>query len=129
MSAPCTLTVLSEDGYQVFAALHREYPTLAEAIEGAKQDYVQRYGGHPAFRVYHAEGEPAGYRHVLIEVCFDENKRRSFVALYKVLQEVEARPIRRVESPWVAAMTQVRRVVRWWTWLVGGRLDRGPAYQ
>ena len=94
MGAPFILTVLSEDGYQVFAALYREYETLDRAIEGAKADYLKRYGGNPAFRVYHADrmGEPSGYRHTLIEVCFDETKRRSFVALYKVLQEVEPAP-------------------------------------
>ena len=91
MGAPFILTVLSEDGYQVFAALYREYDTLERAIEGAKADYLRRYGGNPAFRVYHAEGQgdESGYRHTLIEVCFDETKRRSFVALYKILQEVE----------------------------------------
>ncbi len=91
MGAPFILTVLSEDGYQVFAALYREYETLERAIEGAKSDYSKRYGGNPAFRVYHAEGtgDASGYRHTLIEVCFDETKRRSFVALYKVLQQVE----------------------------------------
>jgi hypothetical protein len=93
MGAPFILTVLSEDGYQVFAALYREYDTLERAIEGAKSDYLRRYGGNPAFRVYHTEGQDdaSGYRHTLIEVCFDETKRRSFVALYKVLQEVEPR--------------------------------------
>lgn len=91
MGAPFILTVLSEDGYQVFAALYREYDTLERAIEGAKADYLKRYGGNPAFRVYHAENpaDASGYRHTLIEVCFDETKRRSFVALYKVLQKVE----------------------------------------
>ena len=91
MGAPFILTVLSEDGYQVFAALYREYDTLERAVEGAKEDYLRRYGGNPAFRVYHAEnqGDASGYRHTLIEVCFDESKRRSFVALYKVLQKVE----------------------------------------
>jgi hypothetical protein len=91
MGTPFILTVLSEDGYQVFAALYREYDTLERAIEGAKADYLKRYGGNPAFRVYHAEGpgDASGYRHTLIEVCFDESKRRSFVALYKVLQELE----------------------------------------
>jgi selenocysteine lyase/cysteine desulfurase len=96
MGSPFILTVLSEDGYQVFAALYREYDTLERAIEGAKVDYLKRYGGNPAFRVYHAEGDgdASGYRHTLIEVCFDETKRRSFVALYKVLQEVEPAPTR-----------------------------------
>ena len=56
MGAPFILTVLSEDGYQVFAALYREYETLDRAIEGAKADYLRRYGGDPAFRVYHAAG-------------------------------------------------------------------------
>jgi hypothetical protein len=92
MGAPFVLTVLSADGYQVFAALHREYVTLEEAIEGAKDDYLQRYGGSPAFRVYHAERDGVGTRHTLIEACFDESKRRSFVALYKVLQESELVP-------------------------------------
>ena len=92
MGAPFILTLLSEDGYQVFAALHREFDTLREAIEGAKEDYLKRYGGNPAFRVYHADADGSGYRHTLIEVCFDESKRRSFVALYKVLQEVEPAP-------------------------------------
>ena len=94
MGAPFILTVLSEDGYQVFAALYREFDTLERAVEGAKADYLKRYGGSPAFRVYHAEGivDGSGYRHTLIEVCFDETKRRSFVALYKVLQEVESAP-------------------------------------
>lgn len=94
MGAPFILTVLSEDGYQVFAALYREFDTLERAIEGAKADYLKRYGGCPAFRVYHAEGcgDGSGFRHTLIEVCFDETKRRSFVALYKVLQEIEASP-------------------------------------
>jgi hypothetical protein len=94
MAAPFILTVLSEDGYQVFAALYREYETLDRAIEGAKQDYLRRYGGNPSFRVYHTEGDndASGYRHTLIEVCFDTSKRRSFVALYKVLQEVEPAP-------------------------------------
>lgn len=92
MRAPFVLTLLSEDGYQVFAALHREFDTLERAIEGAKQDYLKRYGGNPTFRVYHADGESSGYRHTLIEVCFDETKRRSFVALYKVLQEVSPTP-------------------------------------
>ena len=89
MRAPFILTLLSEDGYQVFAALHEQYETLERAIAGAKSDYLKRYGGNPAFRVYHAEGDASGFRHTLIEVCFDESKRRSFVALYKVLQEVE----------------------------------------
>ena len=93
MRAPFILTLLSADGYQVFAALHQEYETLVEAIEGAKLDYGKRYGGSPAFRVYHANGDHSGYRHTLIEACFDESKRRSFVALYKVLQEVENAPI------------------------------------
>ncbi len=94
MGAPFILTVLSEDGYQVFAALYREFDTLERAVEGAKADYLKRYGGCPAFRVYHAEGtiDGSGFRHTLIEVCFDETKRRSFVALYKVLQEIEAAP-------------------------------------
>jgi hypothetical protein len=91
MRAPFILTLLSEDGYQVFAALHQEYETLERAIEGAKSDYLKRYGGNPAFRVYHAEADASSFRHTLIEVCFDESKRRSFVALYKVLQEVEPR--------------------------------------
>jgi hypothetical protein len=106
MGARFILTVLSEDGYQVFAALHREFDSLERAIEGAKSDYLKRYGGNPAFRVYHAEGDggASGYRHTLIEVCFDESKRRSFVALYKVLQEVEpsaarvGRPRRAIEA-------------------------------
>lgn len=95
MGAPFILTLLSEDGYQVFAALHREFNTLPEAISGAKEDYLRRYGGNPAFRVYHAEGDRSGVRHTLIEVCFDDTKRRSFVALYKVLQEPEPAPTRR----------------------------------
>jgi hypothetical protein len=94
MGAPFILTLLSSDGYQVFAALHREYPTIDEAVEGAKDDYLRRYGGNPSFRVYHAERDESGFRHTLIEACFDESKRRSFVALYKVLQEVEAAPKR-----------------------------------
>jgi hypothetical protein len=109
MGAPFILTVLSEDGYQVFAALYREYDTLERAIEGAKADYLKRYGGNPAFRVYHAEGVigGSGYRHTLIEVCFDESKRRSFVALYKVLQEVEPEspPVGR---PWRAIQASSR---------------------
>ena len=32
MGAPFVLTVLSEDGYQVFAALHREFETLEGAV-------------------------------------------------------------------------------------------------
>ncbi len=92
MGAPYILTLLSEDGYQVFAALHQEFDTLEEAIEGAKDDYLRRYGGSPAFRVYHADRESSDFRHTLIEVCFDESKRRSFVALYKVLQEIEPVP-------------------------------------
>ncbi len=92
MGAPFILTLLSEDGYQVFAALHREFDTLPEAVAGAKDDYLRRYGGNPAFRVYHADSDGSGFRHTLIEVCFDESKRRSFVALYKVLQEVEKAP-------------------------------------
>ena len=111
MAAPFILTVLSEDGYQVFAALYREYDTLERAIEGAKADYLRRFGGNPAFRVYHAEGDgdASGYRHTLIEVCFDQTKRRSFVALYKVLQEVEpeatplGRPRLAIEA-WVKAL-------------------------
>ena len=94
MGAPFILTLLSSDGYQVFAALHREFETLPEAIEGAKDDYLRRYGGNPAFRVYHAAGGGPGTRHTLIEVCFDESKRRSFVALYKVLRESEPAPTR-----------------------------------
>jgi len=94
MGAPFVLTLLSADGYQVFAALHREFATLEGAVEGARDDYLRRYGGSPAFRVYHAERNGAGYRHTLIEACFDESKRRSFVALYKVLQEVEPAPTR-----------------------------------
>ena len=35
----------------------------------------------------------------MIEVCFDESKRRSFVALYKVLQEVEPSPMGLGTSP------------------------------
>jgi hypothetical protein len=92
MGAPFILTLLSEDGYQVFAALHREFETIDQAIEGAKADYLKRYGGSPAFRVYHAAGNSSGFRHTLIEACFDESKRRSFVALYKILQEVEPTP-------------------------------------
>jgi hypothetical protein len=94
MGAPFILTLLSSDGYQVFAALHREYATIDEAVEGAKDDYLRRYGGNPSFRVYHAERDASGFRHTLIEACFDESKRRSFVALYKVLQEVEPAPTR-----------------------------------
>jgi hypothetical protein len=94
MGAPFVLTLLSSDGYQVFAALHREYATIDEAVEGAKDDYLRRYGGNPSFRVYHAERDGSGFRHTLIEACFDESKRRSFVALYKVLQEVEHVPTR-----------------------------------
>ncbi len=93
MGSPFILTLLSADGYQVFAALHREYPTIDEAIEGAKADYLKRYGGSPAFRVYHATSHSSGFRHTLIEACFDESKRRSFVALYKILQEVEPTPV------------------------------------
>lgn len=98
MGAPYILTVLSEDGYQVFAALHREFETLGGAIQGAKEDYFRRYGGNPAFRVYHADLDGSGSRHTLIEACFDESKRRSFVALYKVLQELEPAPSRREPS-------------------------------
>ena len=98
MGTPYILTVLSEDGYQVFAALHREFDTLDRAIEGAKEDYLRRYGGNPAFRIYHADDDTSGFRHTLIEACFDESKRRSFVALYKVLQEVEPAPTRREPS-------------------------------
>src|SRR3954447_12897724 len=92
MGAPFILTLLSSDGYQVFAALHREYATMDEAIEGAKDDYLRRYGGNPSFRIYHADRDGSGYRHTLIEACFDEAKRRSFVALYKVVQGVWPRP-------------------------------------
>src|SRR4051794_28477843 len=92
MGAPFILTLLSSDGYQVFAALHREFDTLERAVEGAKDDYLKRYGGNPSFRVYHADPDDSGFRHTLIEACFDESKRRSFVALYKVLQEVEPAP-------------------------------------
>ena len=74
MRAPFILTLLSEDGYQVFAALHEQYETLERAIEGAKSDYLKRYGGNPAFRVYHAAADTSGFRHTLIEVCFDESK-------------------------------------------------------
>ncbi len=115
MGSPFILTVLSEDGYQVFAALYREYDTLERAIEGAKVDYLKRYGGNPSFRVYHAEGQgdPSGYRHTLIEVCFDETKRRSFVALYKVLQQVEPKttPIGRPQQMIQALARTLRRWV------------------
>jgi len=114
MGTPYVLTVLSEDGYQVFAALHREYPTLEQAVAGARDDYLRRYGGSPAFRVYHADGDDQGFRHVLIEACFDESKRRSFVALYKVLQEVEPAPIAR-PAPWASALAPARRLWRWAT--------------
>jgi hypothetical protein len=114
MGAPFILTVLSEDGYQVFAALYREFDTLERAIEGAKADYLKRYGGNPAFRVYHADGsgDASGYRHTLIEVCFDESKRRSFVALYKVLQEIEpeATPLGRRRRAIQACSTALRRL-------------------
>ena len=36
MGAPFILTLLSSDGYQVFAALHREYATIDEAVEGPR---------------------------------------------------------------------------------------------
>jgi hypothetical protein len=111
MGAPYILTLLSEDGYQVFAALHQEFETLNQAIEGAKSDYLKRYGGNPAFRVYHAEGEMSGYRHTLIEVCFDESKRRSFVALYKVLKEVERAPTQ-VSPPRFSIPTLARTLCR-----------------
>jgi len=115
MGAPFVLTVLSEDGYQVFATLYREFDSLERAIEGAKADYLKRYGGHPLFRVYHAEGtsDHSGYRHTLIEVCFDETKRRSFVALYKVLQEVEpvATPIGRPRQMIQACSRTLRRLI------------------
>ncbi len=87
MAPPYTLTVLSEDGYQVFAALNQRFHTLPEAIEGAREDYRTRYGGTPALRVYHADDDGSGAHHVLIEACFDSSKRRSFVALYKVIRE------------------------------------------
>ena len=120
MGAPFVLTLLSSDGYQVFAALHREYETLDEAVEGAREDYLRRYGGSPSFRVYHAERDGAGFRHILIEACFDESKRRSFVALYKVLQEVEPAPVlswrsRLSESAtgraWRRAVVQIGRLL------------------
>ncbi len=112
MGAPFILTLLSEDGYQVFAALHREFDTLEEAIEGAKDDYLRRYGGNPAFRVYHADADGSGFRHTLIEVCFDESKRRSFVALYKVLQEVEPtrKPLGRPRFSIARVLAGLRRV-------------------
>jgi hypothetical protein len=110
MGAPYILTVLSEDGYQVFAALHRAFDTLEGAIEGAKEDYLRRYGGNPAFRVYHADDDTSGFRHTLIEVCFDQSKRRSFVALYKVLQEVEPAPKR--SAPARFSIAAVGRAVR-----------------
>ena len=113
MGTPFVLTVLSEDGYQVFAALHREFPTLEQAVAGAKDDYLRRYGGSPTFRVYHADGEDLGYRHVLIEACFDESKRRSFVALYKVLQEVEPTPAARRAVAWPSPLALARRLWRW----------------
>jgi hypothetical protein len=114
MGAPFILTVLSEDGYQVFAALYREYDTLERAIEGAKVDYLKRYGGNPSFRVYHAEnqGDASGYRHTLIEVCFDETKRRSFVALYKVLQQVEPASTTPVGRPRFAIQEACARALR-----------------
>jgi hypothetical protein len=113
MRAPFILTLLSEDGYQVFAALHQEYDTLDRAVEGAKSDYLKRYGGNPAFRVYHAEPDASSYRHTLIEVCFDESKRRSFVALYKVLQEVESRrsPVGRPQLAIQALARNLRRLI------------------
>jgi hypothetical protein len=113
MGAPFILTVLSEDGYQVFAALHREFVTIEEAIEGARADYIKRYGGTPAFRVYHASDASSGYRHTLIEACFDESKRRSFVALYKILQEVEPTPtpIHRPNRIFQSCAYVVRRII------------------
>ena len=41
MGSPFILTLLSSDGYQVFAALHREYPTIDEAVEGAKDVAIE----------------------------------------------------------------------------------------
>jgi len=112
MGAPYVLTVLSEDGYQVFSALHRQFETLEQAIAGARDDYLRRYGGSPAFRVYHADGGDPGYRHILIEACFDESKRRSFVALYKVLQELEPVPAGRPDA-WQSVLSCGRRLLKW----------------
>ena len=92
MGTPYTLALLSGDGFQVFGTLRRDLPTRDLAIEAAKEDYLRRFGGSPAFRVYHAEREGSTPRHSLIEVCFDGSKRRSFVALYKVIQESEPTP-------------------------------------
>jgi hypothetical protein len=122
MRAPFILTLLSEDGYQVFAALHQEYETLFEAIEGAKHDYLKRYGGNPAFRVYHADENGSNYRHTLIEVCFDESKRRSFVALYKVLQEVAPTPTR--VGPPRFSIPALARLLHKLAALLGHRLPR-----
>ncbi len=112
MGAPFTLTVLSEDGYQVFAALHRQFDTWERAVEGAKEDYRARYGGNPTFRVYRAERDGSSWDHTLIEVCFDETKRRSFVALYKVLRENEPIAAPR-PGRWPSPMVHARRLFRW----------------
>jgi hypothetical protein len=128
MRAPFILTLLSEDGYQVFAALHEQYETLERAIEGAKSDYLKRYGGNPAFRVYHAEADASSFRHTLIEVCFDESKRRSFVALYKVLQEVSPAPTPTRRDPLGihACARALRRLAAYLGHLVSGSGASGP---
>ncbi len=98
MGAPFILGLLSGDGYQVFAALPGEYATEAAAIRAAREDYLARFGGSPVFRVYQVVSDVPGPRPTLIEVCFDETKQRSFVALYKVIEASppeSSRPIRR----------------------------------
>lgn len=84
--APFLLGVLAGDGYQVFATLPGEYPTEEAAIRAAREDYLARFGGTPAFRVYRIAGPNPGPKLTLIEVSFDETKLRSFVALYKVIE-------------------------------------------
>lgn len=102
MGAKFILGLLSGDGYQVFAALPGEYATEAAAVRAAREDYLARFGGSPVFRVYQLVSEAPGPRPTLIEVCFDETKQRSFVALYKVIEASRPeslRPIRRPAIP------------------------------
>lgn len=97
--APFILGVLAGDGFQVFATLPGEYATEDAAIRAAQDDYLARFGGTPAFRIYRVVDATGGPRLTLIEVSFDETKLRSFVALYKVIEAPRASAARSLKGP------------------------------